>query len=87
MFKNEPIVTDALERIARLSLAMGRKPKPYIILLDTIQSSKEVAYMLKSEWHGCNSISIPFFDLELITATVQITKAEFCYFGDCCELE
>lgn len=57
-----------------------------IILLDTPQSAQEVAYMLGGEWDGCNSVSLATFDDEAILTAAALQKAEFCQFGNCCQI-
>ena len=63
------------DSIAKLD-AVGRKVGRKIILFDTPQAAENVAFMLRGDWDGCNSVSFAVFDDEAIVTAAALEQAE-----------
>ncbi len=57
-----------------------------IFLFDEIQAAREVAYMLRGEWDGCNGVVISKIDRAAIETAASLVDAKWCWSFEQCKL-
>ncbi|MEG5195550.1 pentapeptide repeat-containing protein [Microcoleus sp. A6-C5] len=56
------------------------QPKQETVLLcDSIAAASDMAFMLKGEWDGCNSLVLPKSDKVAIEAAASLLETSWCY--------
>lgn len=58
-----------------------------VILFESITAAREVAYILRGEWDGYNSLFIRHLNTAAIELAASLIEAEFSYAGDCCYIQ
>lgn len=74
------IVNDLLQKLQETFLATQKQSR--IVLVDSIASASELAFMLGGIWDDCNSISLDKYDRVAISEASALIGAEWCLSGD-----
>lgn len=57
--------------------------EPLRLLFETQQMAREVAFMLRCEYDGCNMVTLPpKHDPIALRTAIELTGADFCFDGD-----
>ncbi len=53
------------------------------LLFETQEAAREVAFMLRCEYDGCNMITLPsVHDILALRTAIELTGSDFCFDGD-----
>ncbi len=57
--------------------------RPLRLLFPTQEAAREVAFMLRCKYDGCNMITLPArYDTLAVTTAIELTGSDFCFDGD-----
>jgi hypothetical protein len=57
--------------------------RPLRLLFETQAAAREVAFMLRCEYNGCNMITLPpVHDILALRTAIELTGSDFCFDGD-----
>ena len=56
----------------------------YSFLLNSVESAREVAFVLKGTWDGCNGVNLADCDYEALKLATALCNAEYCEMGGGC---
>ncbi|UBF30792.1 hypothetical protein K9N68_39760 (plasmid) [Kovacikia minuta CCNUW1] len=57
--------------------------RPLRLLFETQEAAREVAFMLRCEYDGCNMITLPpVHDILSLRTAIELTGSDFCFDGD-----
>lgn len=56
--------------------------KQDVLLFDSSAAAQEIAFMLRSEWDGCNGVVMPKYDRVTVDAAANLVGAKWCHSGD-----
>lgn len=59
---------------------------PIILLFDSVNAAREVAWMLQAEWDGCNGVVLSQFDSPALETAVGLFDALWCWCFENCLL-
>lgn len=66
----------------RKTFLPSQKPKPRVVLVDSIASASELAFMLSGEWDNCNGVALTKYDLVAISSAADLIGAKWCRCGE-----
>ena len=53
------------------------------LLFETQQAAREVAFILRYQYDGCNMITLPpFYDTAALKTAIELIGVDFCFEGD-----
>lgn len=57
--------------------------RPLKLLFDSPWAARDIAFMLRGEYDGCNMVTLPStYDSFALGTAIELTGAEFCFDGD-----
>ncbi|UBF23820.1 hypothetical protein K9N68_18895 [Kovacikia minuta CCNUW1] len=57
--------------------------RPLRLLFETQEAAREVAFMLRCEYDGCNMVTLPpVHDILALRTAIELTGSDFCFDGD-----
>lgn len=57
--------------------------RPIRLLFETQEAAREVSFMLRCDYDGCNMITLsPIHDILAVRTAIELTGADFCFDGD-----
>ncbi|MBD1866589.1 hypothetical protein H6F93_23295 [Leptolyngbya sp. FACHB-671] len=58
--------------------------RPLPLLFETQEAAREVAFMLRCEYDGCNMIMLPpVHEVLALRTAIELASSDFCFDGDC----
>lgn len=70
-----------LQRLTK-TFSSSKKQNFQVILVDSVASANELAFMLNGEWDSCNSITLAKYDQAAISEAAALVGAKWCRDGD-----
>lgn len=72
---------DLLQQLKKTFLP-SQKQKFCVVLIDSIASASELAFILGGEWDNCNSVILTKYDRVAISSAADLIGAKWCCCGD-----
>lgn len=57
-----------------------------VFLFDCAIAAKEVAWMVRGTWDGCNGVLLKYLDKFALETAIELVGTTYCRSGNCCYL-